>query len=132
MYRRVARFLSTLDLNAGGYEDWGGTVSTPGIRVVGQKHVAAGRAHLWIQNTGHTWKAVADGQPVAPVTGSVSVPGFEPRREYDVDWWDTWSDRAPDRRRVTADATGAIVLQVEGLATDAALTVGAVVHQAGQ
>jgi hypothetical protein len=122
-YRRVGSFLSALDLNKGGYADWGGTVSVPGLRVVGQKHQKAGRMHLWIQNTGHTWKAVTDGAAIAPVSGSVSVPGFAPRREYDVDWWDTWNDREPERRRVTADAAGTIVLDVDALATDVAVAV---------
>jgi hypothetical protein len=122
-YKRVARFLAALDLNKGGYADWGGTVTTPTVRVVGQKHVKAGRMHLWVQNTGHTWKAVADGQPVAPVSGSIRVPGFEPGREYDVEWWDTWNDRIPTKQSVTSAADGAIVLDVDGLKADVAVTV---------
>jgi hypothetical protein len=122
-YKRVGEFLSTLDLNKGGYADWAGSVSTPALRVVGQKHPKAGRMHLWVQNTGHTWKAVVDGAAVAPVSGSISVPGFAPRRDYDAEWWDTWSERAADRRRVTADAAGTIVLDVEGLTTDIAVSV---------
>ena len=112
-----------LDLNKGGYVDWGGTVSNPAIRVVGQKNVKAGRMHLWIQNAGHTWKAVADGRPIAPVSGSIRVPGFDPRRAYDVDWWDTRSDREPQRRQVTSDPAGVVVLDVDALATDVAVSI---------
>ena len=122
-YRRVSRFLATLDLNKGGYADWAGTVSSNTLRVVGQKHVKAQRMHLWIQNTGATWKAAADGTVVAPVSGTVRVAGFEPRREYEVDWWDTWNDREPDRRTVRSDAGGEIELAVDSLASDVAVTV---------
>jgi hypothetical protein len=122
-YRRIASFLGRLDLNKGGYEDWDGTVSTPSLRVVGQKHPKSGRMHLWIQNTGHTWKAVVAATAVAPVSGSIRVPGFAPAREYDVDWWDTWRDGAPARQRVTADDTGTIVLEVGELTTDVAVMV---------
>jgi hypothetical protein len=122
-YRRVSSFLATLDLNKGGYVDWGGTVSTPALRVVGQKHGAAGRMHLWIQNTAHTWKAVADAVPVEPASGSINVPGFVAGRDYDVDWLDTWTDRAPDRRQVKADKAGALALQVNALTSDVAVSV---------
>lgn len=122
-YRRVAAFLATLDLNKGGYEDWAGTVSSPALRVVGQKHVKDGRLHLWIQNAAHTWRAVADGQPVAPASGSIRVPGFPAQAEFDVEWWNTWNDQAAERRQVTSDPEGAIVLDVDALATDVAVTV---------
>jgi hypothetical protein len=122
-YRRVARFLSTLDLNHGGYVDWGGSTSTPTLRTVGQKHVKAGRMHLWIQNIGHTWKAVVDGRPIAPVSGSIRVPGFEPQSDYDVDWWNTWDDSEPARQQVKSDTAGVIVLDLEALAKDVAVTV---------
>jgi len=131
-YARVGRFLATLDLNKGGYAEWGGTVSNPGIRVVGQKHVKAGRMHLWIQNAGHTWKAVADGQPIAPVSGSIRVPGFDPNRAYDVEWWDTRSDREPQRRQVTSDPAGVVVLDVDALATDIAVSVRPAATRIGQ
>ena len=120
----VADFeVAALDLNHGGYVDWGGSTSTPAMRTVGQKHVKAGRAHLWIQNSGHTWKAVVDGRPIAPVSGSIRVPGFEPQSDYDVEWWNTWDDSEPARQHVKSDAAGVIVLDVEALAKDVAVTV---------
>ena len=131
-YRRVAAFLSTLDLNKGGYEDWGGTVSTPALRVVGQKHVKAGRIHLWVQNAAHTWKAVVDGRPVEPASGSIRVGGFAPGREYHVEFRDTWGDREPAARSVTSDQAGVIVLDVEALATDVAVTVRPADSRTGQ
>jgi hypothetical protein len=131
-YRRVGRFLATLDLNKGGYADWAGTASTPALRVVGQKNPKSGRMHLWIQNTSHTWKAVADGLSIAPASGAVRVPGFEPRRDYDVDWWDTWHDDEPRRERLSSDAAGVLTLPVDGLVTDVAVTTRPAVPAAEQ
>jgi hypothetical protein len=122
-YRRLGRFLAGLDLNKGGYADWGGRTSSPDLRVVGQKHEAAGRLHLWVQNTGHTWKAVADGRTVAPVSGTVTVPGFQPGREYDVEWWDTWSEADPERRSVRSDQSGVLTLAIDALPRDVAIAV---------
>jgi hypothetical protein len=122
-YRRVARFLQTLDLNKGGYSDWDGTVTAPAIRVVGQKHLKAGRMHLWIQNTGHTWKAVVDGRTIPAASGSITVPGFAPGQQYVAEWWDTWTDSEPTRQTLTSDQTGALMLDVEALATDVAVAV---------
>jgi hypothetical protein len=123
-YRLVGAFLSQLDLNKGGYSDWAGTVSTPALRVVGQKHVKAGRLHLWIQNTGHTWKAVVDGAAIEPVAGAVRVPGFSAGGAYTADWWDTWSAARNVRtERIVADPSGVLVLDVPPLATDVAVSV---------
>jgi hypothetical protein len=123
-YRLVDAFLSQLDLNKGGYSDWAGTVSAPALRVVGQKHVKAGRLHLWIQNTGHTWKAVVDGAAIEPVAGAVRVPGFSAGGAYTADWWDTWSvARNVRTERIVADPSGVLVLDVPPLATDVAVSV---------
>ena len=66
---------------------------------------------------------MADGQAPAPVSGTVTVPGFEPGREYDVEWWDTWADAEPARRAVRSDRAGALTLEVEALAADVAVLV---------
>jgi hypothetical protein len=121
-YRRIADFLADLDLNKGGYADWSGTVSTPALRVVGQKNPARGRLHLWVQNVQHTWKRVADRQPIDPVSGTVRVPGFTPDAVFGVTWWDTYEATPAVRRRVVrADGGGTVTLAIEGLRTDVAL-----------
>jgi hypothetical protein len=123
-YHLVHEFLSELDLNKGGYTDWAGSVSTPALRVVGQKHVKSGRLHLWIQNTGHTWKAVVGREAVEPVSGTVRVPGFAPSARFDVEWWDTWAaTRSVRTDTVTSDASGVITLDVPSLATDVAVSI---------
>lgn len=123
-YHLVGEFLSALDLNKGGYADWGGTVTDPAVRVVGQKNVKAGRLHLWIQNSRHTWKAVAGGATVPPAAGRVRVPGFPPGTTYRADWWDTWAITKTVRSEpVASDASGVITLDIPSLQTDAAVVV---------
>jgi hypothetical protein len=122
-YRPVNEFLSSLDLNKGGYRDWGGTVTHPDLRVVGQKNSGTGSMHLWIQNTQHTWKRVAAGLPIEPVSGQVKVPGFRAGASYEAEWWDTW---APTKRvlqvqELVADDVGGLTLPIESLARDVAL-----------
>ena len=88
------------------------------------EHVKAGRLHLWIQNSRHTWKAVVDRAEIPPVSGTVTVPGFAPGAAFTAEWWDTWAvTRTARTERVVADASGAIVLDVPPLSTDVAVAV---------
>ena len=64
-YAKLRRFLADLNLAAGGYEDWSGGCDNPNVRVVGQKNLAGGRFHLWLQNKQHTWKNVVEGRAIA-------------------------------------------------------------------
>jgi hypothetical protein len=122
-YRLVNLFLADLALNKGGYSDWSGTVSNSAIRVVGQKNVRAGAMHLWIQNSRHTWKNVADGRPVEPVSGEIRVPGFRPGTPYEVEWWDTYATGKPvvNLQDVKADASGHVTLTIDSLQKDVAV-----------
>lgn len=122
-YRQFGRFLSTLDLNKGGYTDWKGSVSNPSIRVVGQKNLKAGTMHLWIQNTAYTWKNVVDRRPIEPVEGQVRVPGFRPGASYDIEWWDTHAEEkvAPMTESVVADVSGEVALAITALEQDIAM-----------
>ncbi|MEZ5317455.1 MAG: DUF5060 domain-containing protein [Vicinamibacterales bacterium] len=134
-YAAVASFLADIPLNRGGYADWGGTVSTDGVRVVGQKNTATGRAHLWIQNRRHTWRAsVAGAAPApvsaaidvpAPVSAAIDVPGFAPDAAVRVEWWDTWAPggRVTGESRLRTDARGTLRIDVEAIQADVALKV---------
>jgi hypothetical protein len=124
-YRLVNLFLSDLALNKGGYTDWNGTASHPALRVVGQKNVRAGAMHLWIKNSRHTWKNVAEGRPIEPVSGEVRVPGFRPGAAYEVEWWDTYAAGKPviNLQNVEADASGHVTLVVDALQKDVAVKV---------
>ncbi len=123
VYKSVGQFLDALDLNKGGYSDWGGSVSSPALRVVGQKNAGAGAMHLWIQNTGHTWRSVLDGRLVEPASGTVRVPGFRPRASFDVEWWDTYAPQKTvvSHETVSADPSGTVSLAVTALETDVAV-----------
>jgi hypothetical protein len=122
-YKAVAAFLDTVPLNKGGYVDWGGSVSTPSLRVVGQKNLSTGSMHLWVQNRAHTWKNVADGVGIHPVSGSLTVPGFRPGAVYVLECWDTYAPGGlvASLGNVVADSTGRLTIGVQTLSTDMAL-----------
>ncbi len=125
-YRALRRFLEGIPLNRGGYVDWGGTVSNPALRVVGQKDTAAGGLHLWVQNRQHTWKNVVDGVAIPPASGEIVVPGFRPSTPYQLERWDpTWVGRVAATESVVADASGNLRIPVTSLRTDVALKIGA-------
>jgi hypothetical protein len=123
-YLALRRFLEGIALNRGGYVDWGGTVSNPALRVVGQKDTAAGGLHLWVQNRQHTWKNVVDGVAVAAVSGEVTVPGFRPGTTYELERWDTSEPgRVASTQPVVTDASGNVRVSISGLATDVAFKI---------
>lgn len=127
-YKAVQAFLGDILLNRGGYVDWGGTVSTGALRVVGQKHTAAGLMHLWVQNRAHTWKNVLDGVTIPPVSGEVVVPGFVPGALYVLERWDTYrlGGGISSTQALTADASGSLRITIEALVTDTALKLRAI------
>ena len=126
-YRAVSRFLSDVPLNKGGYVDWGGTVTNPSLRVVGQKNTAAGAMHLWVQNRAHTWKNVVDGAAISPESGSIVVPGFKPATTYALERWDTCvpGGRVESVENVVGDSTGRLTITVESLPADVAFKIRA-------
>ena len=122
-FKRLAAFLADVPLNRGGYADWAGEVDSPELRVVGQKNLAIGRLHLWIQNREHRW-TLAPGEKIPAVSGTVVVPGWPPNSSFEVDVIDTYETpvRATrDRIRLQADAAGALRIPVRRLHTDFAL-----------
>jgi len=124
-YAALSTFLRDVPLNRGGYQDWGGTVTPDTLRVVGQKHIGDGRMHLWIQNRQHQWRRPSNRGTPDPVSGIISVPGFEPGAAYLVDWWDTYAPagRLIVQERVVADAAGTLRIVVAPLATDVAVKI---------
>ena len=122
-YKAVRAFLDGLPLNKGGYVDWGGSVTSGSLRVVGQKNASAGSMHLWVQNRQHTWKNVVDGVGIAPASGDIVVPGFRPGTSYTVQRWDTYaaSGRIASTESVVADSSGSVRLTIASLQTDLAL-----------
>jgi uncharacterized repeat protein (TIGR01451 family) len=83
-------FISTVPLDNGFYDGAQAQVAHPGLRAWGQKDVVNGKAHLWIQNSQHTWRNVVDGPPIDPIGGTVTINGLKPG-PYTVEWWDTYA-----------------------------------------
>jgi hypothetical protein len=127
LYRAYYNFISGLPLNNGHYQDANPQVSGEGLRAWGQKDLANGRAHLWIQNQRHSWLNVIN--EVAPVSarGSVTLAGFQPGKPYRLEWWDPY--QAEPGRQVlasqvlAADETGNLSITISNLTADIAVKV---------
>lgn len=127
LFRPYYNFIRNIPLANGNYQDAAAASSNPALRVWGQKDLVNGRAHLWIQNAGHTWLAVANGGAIPPLSGMIRINGFQPAALYTLQWWDT---SQPDAARqvlrsetLRATAEGTLVVQIQGLAGDLALHV---------
>ncbi len=117
------RFVSTLPLNNGNYRDAQATVSNPNLRVWGQKDLVNQQAHLWIANANHTWQNVVIGSANTPITGTVILNGFQPNSNFIVEWWNTYQGQVGSSSTITSDASGNIVLMIDGLSDDLAVRV---------
>jgi hypothetical protein len=125
IFKRFYNFIKDIPLNNGHYEDAKAIVSEPNLRVWGQKDMLNGQAHLWIQNKEHTWKNIYDGLSIAPLSGTVTLEGFQPKTSYAISWWDTYqtdeTQQIIGRERLIAQADGSIIIPIENLMTDIAL-----------
>ena len=124
VFRGFYQFMKDIPLNNGSYRDAAATASDARIRAWGQKDLSGGRAHLWIQNTGHTWKAAVDKLPITPVSATISMSGFSPGANYPVEWWDPYSGVPTGSGSLTADSRGNLSLGITGLVTDKAVRIG--------
>jgi hypothetical protein len=122
-YGNWNRFMAGVPLNNGHYADAQASVSDTRLRAWGQKDLTAGRAHLWIDNSLHTWRAVVDASNVPPVTASVTIPMTVPNARYLVKWFDTTTGTMTYASALQADAGGQLTLAVTNLATDTAVQI---------
>jgi hypothetical protein len=124
-YKALVNFLRDIPLNAGGFVPWGGTVSNPSLRVVGQKNPTAGALHLWVQNRSHTWKNVVDGVTIPAASGDIVVPGFRVGMSYTLERWDTRTTggRVVSTEPLVADSTGSLRISIGSLQTDVAIKI---------
>jgi outer membrane protein assembly factor BamB len=116
-------FIKDVPLTNGRYVDAQATATNSDLRVMGQKDLAGGKAHLWIQNRRHTWKNVVDGLAMGAPSGAVSVGGFQPTSAYTVQWFDTRTGQVASTRSVTSSGQGTLSLAVDSVAADLAVKI---------
>lgn len=121
IYGAWKRFMSGVPLTNGLYQEAAATASPATLRVIGQRDLTNGRAHLWIDHRAHTWRAVVAGAVVTPVSGTVRLALGRPGAAYTAQWYDTRTGLTTTRQTLTADAAGVVTLTVTNLATDTAV-----------
>jgi hypothetical protein len=129
VYRYLRDFVRNIPLANGSYQDANAELTDPNLRVVGQKDAVNGRAHLWVQNTRHTWRNVVDGAfGLAGLSGTLTINGFAPRTTYDVEWHEFNTQGVPEIQysSVTSDGNGNIALNLptKPHVTDVAIKIG--------
>ncbi|HET8671292.1 MAG TPA: hypothetical protein VFM05_11890, partial [Candidatus Saccharimonadales bacterium] len=124
MFKTFYNFIKDVPLNNGEYEDAAASVSDTNLRAWGQKDLTNRRAHLWIANQNHTWKSVVDGVSVTPISGTITLGGFDPNTSYKVEWWDTYAGTVSSTQTISTDSQGNVVLSVNDLVTDTAVKIG--------
>jgi hypothetical protein len=125
VYRTFYNFIQDIPLNNGNYQDAQAVVTNDQLRAWGQKDLVNGRAHLWIQNKGNTWRNLVNGVPPAAASGIVQLHGFQPGMQYRLQWWDPYQ---PDPSRqilrtevVVASNDGQVTIAVNRLTADVAV-----------
>lgn len=120
-------FIKDVPLSNGHYQDAQAAVSNSNLRAWGQTDLTSGRAHLWIQNKNHTWKNVVDGVSVPAISGTLTVPGFQPGASHKIEWWDPYQPEETDQiigtKTVTAQTDGSIRVQIDNLDDDVAIKI---------
>lgn len=123
IFKRYATFVEDIPLSNGHYVDSAASVSAPSLRVRGQKDQLNGRAHLWIDNRGHTWKTVVDGQAATPAGGTVTVPAM-PGGTYRVTWYDPYQGATASTQQIATDGSGTLSLTLpQQVSTDIAVRI---------
>ena len=127
IYGNFQDFVGAAPLNNGSYQDASPSVSNSSLRVVGQKDLAHHTAYLWIQNRAHTWRNVVDDVSISPVSGSVTLSGFQPDGLYTLTWWNTYATNPAQQivrtGIVKAQPNGNMVINVSNLADDTAVEI---------
>lgn len=128
IYHPYRDFMDGIPLSSGFYQDAEAESSNPNLRVWGQKDVAHGGLHLWVQNGNHTWRKVVDGVSISPQSGTIRVEGFSPGEVLQVEWWDTWpeySDKGIEGRTETktVDPQGHLEFEITNLRDDLAIRI---------
>ena len=121
LYGNWHRFMAGIPLTNGRYVAVAATSSSPRIRVFGQKDTTAGRAHLWLDNTNHTWRAVVDGYSWSGENAALEVGMGTSGASYRLTWWNTTNGQPIGTEILQADAAGVVRWNVTNLVTDTAV-----------
>ncbi|GIW62688.1 MAG: hypothetical protein KatS3mg090_0514 [Patescibacteria group bacterium] len=94
-FKPYFNFINTVPLANGNYQDISAEVSNNKLRVAGQKDLVNQTAHLWVQNTDHTWGNITGLGPNGrvspnPERGQVIISGFSPNANFNIEWWDPY------------------------------------------
>lgn len=121
VFGRWRRFVETIPLTDGRYRDAQAASGHPDLRVLGQKDLVAGRAHLWLDHRRHTWRTVVDGTEVTALTSTVTIDMDRPDAVYDIEWFDTYTGQPAGSTTLTSDANRRVTLPVTNLVRDVAV-----------
>jgi hypothetical protein len=122
-YLAFRNFMNGIPINNGKYRDAQAQSSDGQLRAWGQRDDTNGRAHLWIQNVGHTWRAVVDGASIPARTGTITLANM-PAAQYRVEWWDTSKTSSPVFKTETLTCNGTLTLTLPAaLQTDVAVRI---------
>lgn len=117
-----AAFVASLGREAGGFVDLDAEVQGE-LRVIGQRHLGRGEAHLWVQNPRSTWKRwMLQPATVTPAQGSLQI-GLGHAGRYRIERFDTWQGGVSESFVQDSDAQGRILLAVSGLLRDTAFRI---------
>ncbi|MCS6881072.1 MAG: hypothetical protein RMK84_01705 [Oscillochloridaceae bacterium] len=119
-FKAYRDFMDGIPLNNGRYAEARAVTSHPDLRAWGQVDRVANRGHLWVSNRHHTWRNVVDAVPIAPISGTITIPDLAPG-VYHVTWWDTYTGTVTLTERVATGPSGLTLRLPAPLASDVAL-----------
>ncbi len=119
-FKAYRDFMEGIPLNNGQYADARAVTSHPDLRAWGQADRVAYRGHLWVSNRNHTWRNVVDAVPIAPISGTLTIPDLAPGA-YRVTWWDTYTGVVTLTETVTTSTTSLTLRVPTPLVSDVAL-----------
>jgi len=123
--RAFGLFISDLDLNRGGYVDIDASISNAGLRVLGQRNLNNDRAHLWVQNSLHTWRNVMqvdNPQQVTSQNGMITLK-MNPKTRYRIEWWNTTGGTVVRTDELQSDSAGNLTFEINHLVSDLAIKI---------
>jgi len=120
-FRNYYSFISNLPLNKGGYEDIQANNANSNLRVWGQKNVATGNAHFWVQNKNHTWKNVVDSILIPAESADIVISGFNSSlTSITLEEWDTYTGTVKTTQTNYPVSNGSITITTSNLTSDIA------------